>query len=106
MIKVIEQENRYNIEVGLYGSCDVIILTHGNDLYRSGISIEKSKAREVALAICPELASELAEKDKEIERFAIEFAEWFTKNTGKYTDDILALRQGKYIELYKQSLNK
>ena len=67
MIKVIEQENRYNIEVGLYGSCDVIILTHGNDLYRSGISIEKSKAREVALAICPELEYKLAEKDKDIE---------------------------------------
>ena len=57
--------------------------------------------------LCEEYASQqLAEKDKEIERYAIEFAEWFIKNTGKYTDDILALRQGKYIELYKQSLNK
>lgn len=32
------------------------------------ILIDKPKAREVALAICPELESELAEKDKVIER--------------------------------------
>lgn len=105
MKKVIEQGKGY---LGVQYLTETISVYQRFGLNPNGvfILIDKPKAREVALAICPELESELAEKDKEIERYAIEFAEWFIKNTGKYTDDILALRQGKYIELYNQSLNK
>ena len=40
------------------------------------IIIDKPKAREVALAICPELEYKLAEKDKEIERLKRELARY------------------------------
>lgn len=54
---------------------------------------------EKKLAIHPDL-------EREKEEFAIKFTEWFTKNTGRFTDDILALREGKYIELYKNRDNE
>ena len=67
MKKVIEQGKGY---------LDVQYLTETISVYqRFGLNpkgvfilIDKPKAREVALAICPELESELSEKRNEIER--------------------------------------
>lgn len=81
------------------------------------ITVGKSKAREVALAISPELESELAEKDKEIERFAIGFAKWIRENGYGYSEKFnlyqkslinktIFFYEKELIELYKQSLNK
>lgn len=64
------------------------------------ITIDKHKAREVALAICPELESELAEKDKEIEILNARISE-----LNKKTDDLL-INIEELSNAIKKSLNK
>lgn len=99
---IIKQEYCEDIEVQIFDEECFIIQKdeiEPNETIMHTICYEQSKAREVALAIHPDL-------EREKEEFAIKFTEWFTKNTGRFTDDILALREGKYIEIYKRDNGK
>ena len=115
MKKVIEQGKGY---LGVQYLTETISVYQRFGLNPKGvfILIDKPKAREVALAIDPELESEIAEKDKEIERLKEQIvnANEFILEVAKYEKETTSTRFRlwakayikKYTNINIESLNK